>query len=701
MNRQAQEFTLVERSSYPSTKVCLIYYGVLLSLAWVLHGNAYAVINFAHPPTPPGLPFFGWTTTNFTFLGSSTDLFVAHSGLTGSNDFYGRLRSYRISSSGDLATTPTWSEAIPTARKIVTYDANTGAGVGRPFTWPLIASQYAALGSTDAEVRDRLDWLRGAAVAGLRVRSPTSFIGDISSGITYIGVPSAGYSGASYLAFRADHLTRNKMIYTGANDGMLHAFDANSGIEAFAYVPNKLFSTTTTSSSGTSVLRYLSNPSYTHTYFVDSRPMIADANLPLVGWRTMLIGSLGRGGRGVFALDVTAPDTTTETALANIVKWEFTDDDDAELGYPIFQSQEDPTNRQPLQITRLPSGEWVALIPNGIGGFSNRPYLFIIALNGGRPWITRYRKIAIGPAEPNNGLVGVNPVDTNGDGIPDRIYTLDLYCRLSRLDLTGIGITTGTITPPTLIYQAFDAGGGVQPCNSAPVVTTNPGSTSGDYYVCFNTGSNLGEYVGGPLAGRGDLTALQRQTVYCIRDDGTTLASGRGDLFPSVLALDAAGFVVGLTEPPLVIPPTHRGCYADFPTDGEEGVFNPSNLGAGAIVYTSIKLPTKTGALPGGEMTTYVLDHRICTRTDVRPDLTGDGRVDAADFAISSGAGSSAVGVRSSLGATAPYTRVGGTGTVVRGYGASGTGATQRQVWDLGRSRASRARLQYRELLVP
>ena len=53
-------------------------------------------------------------------------------------------------------------------------------------------------------------------VSGLRTRS--SPLGDIVN------------SSPVYAA-------REQTIYVGANDGMLHAFNANDGVERFAYVP--------------------------------------------------------------------------------------------------------------------------------------------------------------------------------------------------------------------------------------------------------------------------------------------------------------------------------------------------------------------------------------------------------------------------------------------------------------------------------
>ena len=92
-----------------------------------------------------------------------------------------------------------------------------------------------------------------------------------------------------------------------ANDGALHAFDADTGTELLAYFPGHLASTA--SATG---YHYLSDPDYGHHYYVDGSPVVGDAFVKAstagsAAWRSVLIGSDRAGGRGLFALDVTDP----------------------------------------------------------------------------------------------------------------------------------------------------------------------------------------------------------------------------------------------------------------------------------------------------------------------------------------------------------------------------------------------------------
>ncbi len=78
------------------------------------------------------------------------------------------------------------------------------------------------------------------------------------------------------------------MVYIGANDGMLHAFNASTGHEVFAYVPHSVFNN----------LVKLVNPFYNpqHQFFVDSTPQASDVQFGDGSWHTVLFGSERAGG---------------------------------------------------------------------------------------------------------------------------------------------------------------------------------------------------------------------------------------------------------------------------------------------------------------------------------------------------------------------------------------------------------------------
>ena len=233
-------------------------------------------------------------------------------------------------------------DALPDAtgsRRIYTSKLEQGVRVTVPLAWDqLSAAQRTALNRappparpvSDGRGEQRLAWLRGdRSQEESLFRRRTSILGDaVNSTPVYAGPPSGGASGSASASYRAHYdsnQTRRPVVYLGANDGMLHAFDADSGAELFAYVPDALFPK----------LNRLPDRSYVHAAYVDGPASVADAQLA-GAWKTVLISAMGAGAQGVFALDVTTPSTFP---LGGGALWEFTDRDDAAMGNVISLPQ--------------------------------------------------------------------------------------------------------------------------------------------------------------------------------------------------------------------------------------------------------------------------------------------------------------------------------------------------------------------------
>ena len=99
-----------------------------------------------------------------------------------------------------------------------------------------------------------------------------------------------------YPGFAADHINRRSLIFVGANDGMMHAFDARTGVEVWAYVPFNLLPKLRALREGQAVGSF--------NYFVDSSAKVADVKVGGV-WRTYLMFGQGPGGTFYQTLDVT------------------------------------------------------------------------------------------------------------------------------------------------------------------------------------------------------------------------------------------------------------------------------------------------------------------------------------------------------------------------------------------------------------
>lgn len=321
----------------------------------------------------------------------------------------------------------------PTTRKIIT--SWPGATLGKmPFRWDdLNATQRSLLNVADSLGSSRLDYLRGDRTnepSLFRRRAP-NLLGDVvNSGVSYVagsGPALLGTKFPGHVAYRIATRNRPAVVYVGGNDGMLHAFSGADGKELFGYVPSSVFSN----------LPSLTALNFQHRFFVDSTPMVGDFEKTAATWGTLLVGGLGAGGKGYYALDISNQstfDTTGESALASTLPlWEFTDTQDADLGFTFNEPSVNPLTGAYQQIAKVADattavGVWRVVVGNGFGstGVNSTPaapgraVLFMLDANTGA---VGTKMIAHGG--PLNGLSAPTPVDTDRDGLIDTVYAGD------------------------------------------------------------------------------------------------------------------------------------------------------------------------------------------------------------------------------------------------------------------------------------
>ncbi len=497
-----------------------------------------------------------------------------------SGGWYGDVEALTIDTAGNIATSPAWSSAakLPTASSRVIFTYNDGFNAdGSADTVSSLARQgvlfssanFANLsvgqqanlnanefGTFDGDGAERVDFLRGDTTnespngRNWRPRNG-KLLGDfIHSNPTFVAAPPAGITGKNYRAFALTWKNRKPMLYVGGNDGMLHAFDASfsyntagnpvvtstSGTEVFAYVPSSVYPH----------LSKLTAPNYSHRYFVDATPVVGQAcfgsdcaagNDKVTDWKTVLIGTLSAGGQGVFALDVTDPDSFTPSSAASKALWEFTDKNDADLGY---------TFSQPV-IRKLNSGKWAVIFGNGYNNTeadsstssTGRAYLYVLLIDGpgsGQTWVkdTNYFKIELkSPSEATgtlpNGLSSVVAVDKDFNGTADYIYAGDRNGNLWKVDISNSNPSSwrsafGTVTDPLPLFSAKDDVSptpNLQQITSRVEVVRHP---NGGFLITFGTGSWVD--VTDPL------TPFKTQSLYGIwdKDNGSTRVTARSQL---------------------------------------------------------------------------------------------------------------------------------------------------------------------------
>jgi Tfp pilus tip-associated adhesin PilY1 len=301
-----------------------------------------------------------------------------------------------------------------------------------------------------------------------------------------------------------DHAT-DPRVYVGGNDGMLHSFDADSGDEVFAYVPSFFISPVATSNF--SNIKTLTVDPYVHNYFVDGTPNAATVSLS-GGITKVLVGGLGAGGKGLYALNITDPTAADEAAAASKIMWEITPSTinnvatTSTTGYPDLGH----TYGIPI-IGKASDGSWVAIVGNGYNNQGSfQAVLYVINLADGS------RKAAItatvtGTSNSNpNGLSSPTAVDVDHDGKIDYVYAGDINGNMWKFNLTS---TTASSWTATKLYTTVPA----QAITGRPAVSLHP---LGGYMINFATGRMF------TSADATDATTVYY--AYGIRDNATTIA---------------------------------------------------------------------------------------------------------------------------------------------------------------------------------
>lgn len=232
-------------------------------------------------------------------------------------------------------------------------------------------------------------------------------------------------SNSAYTDFAQSLQARQPMLYIGGNAGMLHGFNSDSGEETFAFIPTAVFPK----------LHQLTGHNYSHQYYVDGTPVVADIYAD-GQWRTILVGSLRAGGKGLFALDITDP------AQIKLL-WELDDSSPALQGLGVKLGYSFP---QP-SIARLHSGQWAVVTGNGYQAEgSDRGAAALYVLDAFSGALIKSLEVQ-SPLRQPNGLSTPRLADYDADGVADYAYAGDLHGNLWRFDLLGDGALAATESP--------------------------------------------------------------------------------------------------------------------------------------------------------------------------------------------------------------------------------------------------------------
>lgn len=462
-------------------------------------------------------------TFNASSLGNGANLFLAS---YNSADWSGELQSRPFNQDGSIAATAKWkaSEEMPAPRNRFILTADNGTGV--PFTKDLLGAdpdtaheldlqRNTTTAADDGRAAGRLDYIRGdrngEGDTDSEFRRRGSALGDIvNTTPVFVGAPGLnvpdqdpfGTGNNRYSDFAAGQAANRKsVLYVGANDGMLHGFDADTGEELIAYIPELLLS-----AENGEGLHYLTSQDYQHRFYVDLTATVGDVFFDN-DWHTVLAGGFGAGGKGYFFLDVTDPDDFSTGNEGSLVLGEFGSDDSTH-GDDLGLSFSKP------KIVLLNNGRWAAVFGNGYNSKNGGAALFIYYFDDGT-----VRKIPAdsGDAVKKNGLSTPSLFDLNGDGVADRAYAGDVQGNVWAFDLcnaNATGTCAGVDTKWGMAYAEplFSTGG--EPITTAPRIVRNTAVRRGQWpnlLVLFGSGQ---------LLNTDDLTNTTGTAYYGVWDRG-------------------------------------------------------------------------------------------------------------------------------------------------------------------------------------
>ena len=602
-----------------------------------------------------------------------------------------------VSTTGSDDYTNLTSTDIPQA--LVADLCSVAAGEVTGTSFPCLTSDVATKAANGAYIEDLVSYLRGdrtqeGGSSVRKFRTRLHVLGDIvNSSPVYVGAAQANWPSTGdfpvlssaipstdYNTWATTVKQRPEVVYVASNDGMLHGFraknayashgeDINTGAgeEVFAFIPTGTFSTQNNEG-----LHFLADKDYTHRFYNDLSPTIADVymdyrdatGLPTgpysvteptksnttAAWRTVLLGSQGGGGKSMYLLDVTDPLEYTENTRQNpkkLVMWEFSDSD-ADLGYTYSK----PT------IAMMNNGKFAAIFGNGYNSAGCKAKLFVVFLEGGLDgdWTDSgdFYEYDTGTAHGGgagdcNGMSTPAVVDLDGNGTADRVYAGDLKGNLWAFDLcaevtNGAGDCSTTAsdwqiahTDPLMNANNGTVHDGSQPITTKPVVSLDPNNPGTDnLIIVFGTGQYL-------IDADKSSTGLQR--MYGVRDYDALNNSSAGvnnewnlnghnnspqRWAETELTLDSGGSgarVFNDTDPASA---NYYGWRIDLPDSGERVVVNPKIRND--IVFFNTLIPEDAKCSYGGSGWIMSVD---LTNGGIPPapvfDLNNDGIIDSTD----------------------------------------------------------------------
>lgn len=414
---------------------------------------------------------------------------------------------------------------VPKDRRLFVGNGQTSGARSTAFNWNSLpasvqASMLRGAGIQASAGNDLVSYLRGdrskerdktfrereSTIAHIVGSNPTYVGAAIDRGYRFLpdnfdGQASGAKTYRNYVARKATANDRQGTVFIGSNDGILHAFDAKTGVETYGFIPRAVVSEMARSA----------RKDYSARFLVDGPLIERDAYWDNA-WRNVLVGTTGAGPKSVFALDVSR--TKPAGLGANTVLWELRGDKDGvddtvgvepELGHVLATPE--------VGVTR--NGTWVAIFGNGYESASRRAQLFVVDLKTGQ--VLKRLDTGVGSnarASDYNGLGGVT-VQRDGNQVITAVYAGDLLGNVWKFDLSSASPNDWKVA---LDRKPLFTTVNKRPITAAPALVTHP---MGGVMVLFGTGKLFDE---------GDEKLKDEESVYSVWDKSRLQTDENGKL---------------------------------------------------------------------------------------------------------------------------------------------------------------------------
>jgi type IV pilus assembly protein PilY1 len=471
------------------------------------------------------------------------------------------------------------------------------------YLWTNLDSTQQALYNTDPDTglvdglgARRVNYIRGVRTDEAANGTPTSPLpfrnrkslvaSIVNSAPIFVGSrPSLTSSGEGFTDF-VRNTTRKAAVYVGTNNGVLHAFDALTGDELFAFIPRVFVNE----------MPKVASPNFATKPMIDVPPTITEARMSsgsgASAWKTVLVAGYGGGAQGAFALDVTRP----ESFGTSNVMWNFSDADDPKMGNVTGE----------IRVLKFKTAagtfRWFAVVPSGYNNSkvdsppldpvrydpSNTRSLFLLAVDKSptASWSlgSNYYRIDLPTGFSDSSIT--TALSTPGDqlGVNSevlRLYAGDTQGNLWKFDFGLVPTPFANNTAIQGVVAGF--GGAAKPLFTAIRGSDRQPITIPPIVGDIGRGENMILFGTGKFLETADTNSanFKQQSMYGIWDDLTNTSASRvsaisrleprtATVSGSSLSISGADLVFGTSAS------QKQGWYFDFPdvTSGERQVTN-------------------------------------------------------------------------------------------------------------------------------